>query len=43
MFFVYHSGRAETDDERVVLIGPDKLADMVLDAELVDWLIRKTS
>lgn len=25
MFFVYHSGKAETEDERVILIAPEKL------------------
>jgi hypothetical protein len=43
MFFVYHSGEAETDDERVTVIGPEKLADMVVDAGLATWLIRKVS
>jgi hypothetical protein len=43
MFFVYHSGAAETDDERVTVIGPDKPAEMSLDAGLVTWLIRKVS
>lgn len=43
MFFVYHSGQAETDDEHVVVIGPDKLAEMALDAGLVTWLLRKVS
>jgi len=43
MFFVYHSGKAETDDERVIVIGPEKLAEMAVDAGLVMWLIRKVS
>ncbi len=43
MFFVYHSGEAETDDERVIVIGPDKLSEMAVDAGLVTWLIRKVS
>ena len=43
MFYVYHSGQAETDDERVSVIGPDKLAEMVVDAGLTSWLIRKIS
>lgn len=43
MFFVYHSGEAATDDDRVTIIGPDRLAEMVVDAGLVGWLIRKTS
>lgn len=43
MFYVFHSGEAETDDPRVKLIGPEKLADLVMDAGLVGWLIRKVS
>lgn len=44
MFFAYHSGNvANPDDERVVVLGPEKLAEMVIDAGLVDWLVRKVS
>ena len=43
MFFVFHSGNAQTDDERVTVIGPDKLAEMVVDAGLATWLVRKVS
>lgn len=43
MFFVFHSGEAETDDERVTVIGPDKLSELVLDSGLANWLIRKVS
>ena len=43
MFYVYHSGEAQTTDERVVVIGPEKLAQMVFDAGLANWLIRKVS
>jgi hypothetical protein len=43
MFYVFHSGDAKTDDERVIVIGPDKLAEMVIDAGLVNWLVRKVS
>ena len=43
MFYIFHSGKAETDDERVSVIGPDKLAVMVVDAGLTEWLIRKVS
>ena len=43
MFFVYHSGNAETDDERVIVIGPEKLAEMAVDAGLATWLVRKVS
>ncbi len=43
MFYVFHSGEVEIDDDRVTLIGPDKLAEMVVEAGLVSWLIRKVS
>ena len=43
MFFVFHSGKADTDDRRVTVIGPEQLAELVLDAGLVSWLIRKMS
>jgi hypothetical protein len=43
MFSVYHSGTAETDDERVIVVGPEKLAELAVDAGLVTWLIRKVS
>ncbi|MGD0233611.1 MAG: hypothetical protein ABSC55_03630 [Syntrophorhabdales bacterium] len=43
MFFVYHSGEVETEDERVIVVGPEKLAEMTLDAGLATWLIRKVS
>jgi hypothetical protein len=43
MFYIYHSGEAETDDDRVIVVGPEKLAPMVVDAGLVNWLIRKVS
>lgn len=46
MFYVYHSASGkitDPNDERVVLIGPEKLAELVLDAGLVNWLIRKVS
>ena len=43
MFYVYHSGEAHTDDDRVIAINPDKLAELVLDAGLTSWLIQKVS
>jgi hypothetical protein len=44
MFFVWHSGDVgETDDDRVALIGPDRLARMVFDAGLTSWLREKVS
>jgi hypothetical protein len=43
MFYVFHSGSPETDDDRVTMIGPDRLAELVVDAGLTQWLIRKVS
>jgi hypothetical protein len=43
MFYVFHSGGADTDDDRVTLIGPEKLAELVLDEGLINWLIRKVA
>ncbi len=43
MFFVYHSGEAAINDDRVTVVGPERLAEMVVDAGLVDWLVRKLS
>ena len=41
MFYVYHSGEARADDERVRVIGPKDLANLVFDAGLTTWLINK--
>ena len=43
MFYVYHSGPAELacSDPRGILVGPDRLAEMVLTAGLFDWLLTK--
>lgn len=43
MFFTYHSGEATTDDDRVVVIRPDRLAELILDSGLMNWLIRRVS
>jgi hypothetical protein len=43
MFYVFHSGRAETSDQRVTVIGPEQLAELVMEAGLVNWLIQKVS
>ena len=43
MFFAYHSGVAQSDDERVTVIGPGKLAEMTVEAGLANWLVRKVS
>jgi hypothetical protein len=39
MFYVFHSGEAETADRRVT----ESLAKLVVDAGLVNWLIHKVS
>lgn len=41
MFYVYHTGHASTDDPRVVATGPERIAEMVVEAELVGWVVRK--
>ena len=45
MFSGYHSSKAElsNDDARVVVIGPQKLAEMVLDAGLAGSIVDKVS
>ena len=45
MFFVWHTGDvgAAPDHGRVTLIGPARLARMVLDAGLATWLRQKVS
>ena len=43
MFFVYHTGKVKTDDPRVRLVGPRAFAEMVLNAGLTSWLIKKTA
>jgi len=44
MFYVYHSGEPSIpNDQRVTLIGPEKLSEMVVDAGLAGWLIEKVS
>jgi hypothetical protein len=43
MFYVFHLGEVDTDDERVTMIGPETLAALVVNAGLVGWLIEKVS
>ena len=44
MFFVWHTGELRApEDATVTLIGPDRLAKMVMDAGLFSWLLRKVS
>ena len=43
MFYVYHTSKSALTcaDDRVVLVGPDRLAEMVMDTGLFDWLLKK--
>ncbi len=41
MFYVFHSGEAAIDNERVTVIGPEQLADLGMDVGWVGWLIRR--
>lgn len=43
MFFVFQIGEVTIDDERVTVIGPDRFAEMVVEAGLTSWLLRKVS
>ena len=43
MFFVFHTGDVTIDDDRVTVIGPDRFAEMVVEAGLTSWLLRKVS
>ena len=43
MFFVHHSGIVACDHPSVTVVGPERVAELVVDAGLVGWLIRKTS
>ncbi len=43
MFYVYHTAKTalSATDGTVVLVGPDRLAEMVLASGLFDWLLKK--
>jgi len=43
MFYVYHSGTVVSGSSRVQLIGPGRLAKMVVNAGLTQWVIDKIS
>jgi hypothetical protein len=44
LFYIYHTGKVgQSTDPRVVIIGPEKVAELVVDAGLVGWLIDKVS
>lgn len=41
LFYAFHSGEAVTTDPRVIVLGPDRVADMTLDAGLMRWVMEK--
>lgn len=43
MFYVYHTANSELreEDERVSIVGPNRLAELVLETGLFDWLLKK--
>ncbi len=42
MFYVYHTARTPLSaTDGVVLVGPERLAEMVLTSGLFDWLLKK--
>jgi hypothetical protein len=44
MFYVFHTGNvADPGDDRVSILGPAELAELVVESGLVGWLIQKTS
>ena len=42
LFFVHHSGTVATSDPDVTVVGPERLAGMVVSGGLLEWLIDKT-
>jgi len=43
MFYIFHTGSAQCQDKRIVLIDGAKLARMVLNAGLLYWLTEKAA
>lgn len=41
MFFAYHTGNVQSADPRITLLGPDRLAKMIVEAGLVSWVLDK--
>ncbi len=43
IFYVYHTANSELreEDERVSIVGPNRLAELVLETGLFDWLLKK--
>ena len=42
MFYVYHTGPELSGPDKVTVINAERLAEMILNAGLVDWLIRRS-
>lgn len=45
MFYAYHTGGigAEATGDNITVIGPERIAEMTLNAGLLDWVIRRGS
>ncbi len=45
MFYVYHTGPSslQADDDSCTIIGPSRLAEMILNAGLFDWLVDRVN
>ena len=43
MFYVYHTANSElrVEDERISIVGPNRLAELVLETGLFNWLLKK--
>jgi hypothetical protein len=41
MFYAYHQGQIQTTDSRITLLGPARLARMIVEAGLVSWVLDK--
>lgn len=41
MFYAFHSGDVRCGDETITVLGPNRLASMVMDAGLASWLMRR--
>ena len=41
LFYVFHSGEAQTSDPRVSILGPDRVSEMTLNAGLMRWVMEK--
>ena len=41
LFYAFHSGEARTSDPRISVLGPERIAEMTLDAGLMRWVMEK--